>query len=574
MLHLIFILSIPCSRQDGSTCICDNTLGLAVADNGIECVRCWDNQTVISVADNTKCVPCKHNYLLGNTVYTESNLWRCQVDYDKGYVGKVISASEYDSNYPPILCVEQQLIQSEDKLKCITCWEKFPQYPKYTIFNFNQYGCIGNVSSGYTGAINYPQFPVTNCTLTNEIPDIQVRYADFFMGSVCISCPQMLRVTTGVIIDINTLYTCVVDFKRGWAGKMQSSRRFDPAFPLVNCWDSQSVMSEDGFSCVSCTSRYSQLSNDNVVFNSSARYGCAPNKKQGYAGQISSLTGFSSQKPLQKCWDSSLVISQDGYECVTCSQFYQQVDSAVKYIGNGKCQVNYDNGFAGEINDDGAVVKPIVNCQIPRLLSSDKSACISCNQLYQVANGLIFDASAQYKCKSDNSNGWAGSVLDSSINQSNALRNCWAITQVVSQNQCISCSSMYKQSPDSLIFDQSAPTHCSVNKALGYAGKIASEQSFDVDYPLINCGSQKQVSSDGFSCVNQKSQTQTILLSVLIPVFAVGIIVGSVFIVKKVNFKKVQSTEVQNSSSVFTQSKEDVRGSEYIQQQTLEVAKE
>ncbi|CAL6024146.1 Cysteine-rich_membrane protein 1 [Hexamita inflata] len=383
---------ITCSSKfgDGSVflssgiCRCSDVLGFAGDDNAV-CSDCWrQGKSVSGTAGSTTCLSCSGTQVLQSGACAD-----CPTN----------------------------LVQSADKLSCVTCASLYGQGSSYSAINT----CVCRVSEGFGGANNHvcedckrsgKEASTTGCTACTGTQVLQ--------SGACAECPAG-SVQSADKLSCVAQSTCSTQYGPG-------SQEVTPG--TCRCTAS-GFAGNDNTVCVDC------LRIGKVVSGTAGSTTCEP-----CSGTEVLQSGSCSECP------NSLVPSADKLSCVSCASRYGEASTFVSF---GLCRCTAF-GFAGSDNSvcsdclrmgqmiSGATCSSCSGTQVLQagvcaecpadfVPSSDKQSCISCSQRY--GNGAVY--SSINSCICDSTSGFAGAA-------NSACAYCWILGKTVSGNSCIACS--------------------------------------------------------------------------------------------------------------------------------------
>ncbi|CAL6063686.1 Conserved_hypothetical protein [Hexamita inflata] len=491
---------ISCSQRygDGSsysavgTCVCDSSNGFTAASSNSACTDCWRQGKAVSgntcasctsplvlqqgacsqcsndlvpSADGLSCVTCSSRYGSGSAFESFGNC-RCSASGFAGNdnticvdclrVGKFVSGAAGSTSCASCsgtqvlqagACADcpANLVQSADKLSCVTCASLYGPGSSYSSANT----CVCQVSAGFGGADNSicedckrsgKEASVTGCTACSA--------SDVLQSGTCKACPA------GSVQSLDKLSciaqsTCQINFGPG---------SYEVAAGTCRCQSSSGFAGSDNQVCVDCI-RIGQF-----VSGTAGSTACAP-----CAGTQVLQTGACAECP------TNFVPSSDKLSCVACSTKYGYGST---FVTQNQCKCNID-GFAGEDNSVcvdcwrlGKVVSgsQCVSCPPPQIFqqgtcqdvavavtcpgtevflggkcqecpanyvpSLDKSTCVTCSSKFEY--GSKYTSVGTCKCAQEL--GFYGA-------DNNFCQDCWRNSQIIGQSGCTSCPSDRKFDP-------------------------------------------------------------------------------------------------------------------------------
>ncbi|CAL6029606.1 Conserved_hypothetical protein [Hexamita inflata] len=406
-------------------CKCDTDKGFAGLPNSI-CADCWRNgfkvDSVISTQcsatcdtgfvrspDNLSCVTCVTKFGPGS-IFKSTNV--CQCDQPSGFIGNddstcssCWSIGQKVTNNACTPCTgnnvlkngncspcDEQLVQSFDNLKCITCAVKFGDG---SVFDFEG-NCKCDTDKGFAGL---PNSICADC------------WRNGFKVDSVISTQCSATCDTGFVRSPDNLrcVTCVTKFGPGSIFKSTN---------VCQCDQPSGFIGNDDSTCSSCWSIGQKVTNN----------ACTP------------CTGNNVLKNgnCSPC-DEQLVQSFDNLKCITCAVKFGD-GSVFDFEGNCKCDT--DKGFAGLPNSicadcwrNGFKVDSVIStqcsatCDTGFVRSPDNLRCVTC--VTKFGPGSIFKSTNVCQC--DQPSGFIG-------NDDSTCSSCWSIGQKVTNNACTPCT--------------------------------------------------------------------------------------------------------------------------------------
>ncbi|CAL6081427.1 VSP [Hexamita inflata] len=508
-------------------CSGDPLQGVAVQfdKNGVvpqSLLFCWQQSPKFVVSSNGQtCESCDTRFGGNNQlVFNNDAPLKCSGDLSKGYA--VIISESGMNTLSFQRCWDKQKVVSANFKTCETCNQRYTtDTVTYSILVFNNdadFKCSGDLTDGYAVNINKDGVVADSLVRCWDNDKQKVVSANF---KTCETCNQ--RYTTDTVTYSKLVFNNDADFKcsgdltDGYAVNINKDGVV--ADSLVRCWDNdkQKVVSANFKTCETCNQRYTTdtVTYSKLVFNNDADFKCSGDLTDGYAVNINK-DGVVADS-LVRCWDNNKqkVVSANFKTCETCNQRYttDTVTYSILVFNNDadfKCSGDLTDGYAVNINKDGVVADSLVRCwdnDKQKVVSANFKTCQTCNQKYpNDNNNLDFNIDAPFKCAGAKQ-GYAVDVNANGVDVS-TLTDCWGQSpqKVVSVNYktCQTCDTRYNTGvTDGLAFDSTTANqyHCVVNVNQGYAGQIQDYESFDQNYPLINCWKRsKLVSSTEVDC--------------------------------------------------------------------------
>ncbi|CAL6033378.1 Cysteine-rich_membrane protein 1 [Hexamita inflata] len=413
---------VTCSSKfgDGSvflstgTCRCSDVLGFGGNDNEI-CSDCWrQGKSVSGAAGATACAACSGTQVLQSGACAD-----CPAN----------------------------LVQSADKLSCVTCASLYGPGSSYSSANT----CACQVSAGFGGADNSicedckrsgKEASVTGCTACSA--------SDVLQSGTCQACPA------GSVPSLDKLScvaqsTCQINFGPG-------SYEFAPG--TCRCQSSSGFAGSDNQVCVDCI-RIGQF-----VSGTAGSTTCAP-----CPGTQVLQSGVCQECP------ANFVPSADKLSCVTCSSKFG--DGSV-FLSTGTCRCSDVLGFGGNDNEicsdcwrQGKSVSgaagatacaacsgtqvlqsgACADCPANLVQSADKLSCVTCASLY--GPGSSYSSANTCACQVSAGFGGADNSICEDCKRSGkeaSVTGCTACigTQVLQSGTCQECQSGSVQSSDKL----------------------------------------------------------------------------------------------------------------------------
>ncbi|CAL5975420.1 Hypothetical_protein [Hexamita inflata] len=410
----------------------------------------------------------------------------CSCDIQKGWAGA--GKTKLCQN-----CWAESTVVSSDKQTCVTCSQKYCVTKGLVFDKGATYYCKIDIESGYAGKIENEsiissQYPLINCWSQKEV----------VAGWLCADCNIKYRVAQGIVFNDKAEYKCSADTENGYAGQIKSESTTD----LTSCWEQQRVVKFDGLSCVNCSAKYSVSSG--MIFDKYATFKCLPDTENGYARKIKDATTFISEYPLSHCWNSKQVVNIEGGSCQTCNNKYILQDGMIyDEKSKFKCSPDSDKGYIA-INQETSTISLTSCWDQQKVVDIEHQKCVSCNEQYQVQQGLQYNSKYKFNCQVDISKGYAGNIETTKlISTIYPLKNCWSSQQVVSQDGliCNQCNIKYGVQ-SGLLFNDNAQLKCQLDTEHGYAGLI-NDSKADITF----CWSQQKVVNHiGSQCITCNQQ--------------------------------------------------------------------
>ncbi|CAL5984009.1 Hypothetical_protein [Hexamita inflata] len=488
----------------GGTCVCDTANGWAGTGGSSSCTNCWSQSLVVS-AD--QCVSCNTKYgMTTGMVFSSASYvpYKCWADRANGYVGHVVSATEFDASYPLTQCWNKQLVQDDMFYVCITCNPKYSVTAGMIFNNSATYHCSIDTANGYIGQISNDYMFVDNIRPVLCWTSQQVVSSD---GLKCISCNEKYSETAGLIYESSASYKCSIDRKNGYVGFILNASSFDGSYPLKNCWINQLVQDDMFFVCIICNKKYNVVAG--LIFNESATYHCSIDGANGYIGQIADDYTFSTGGTPVCCWASKLVLSSDGNSCVSCNIKYKVSDGLLfDSSAEFHCIPDNVNGFVAVIFNQYSFSKILVNCWSTNQVVVNNE-CTSC---YTISPGYVYDSQTYIKTK---------------------------------VGQCI-CGSIY-------ITISGSPFTCSCDHSqnfVGIAGQCTECNTTNAKVVIVNeqyvCGCQSGFSMSNNICIKiSESTTSKSVVAIAVAVPVAFVIAVSIFFIICCCFRRKKQEKEQ-----------------------------
>ncbi|CAL6067377.1 Hypothetical_protein [Hexamita inflata] len=307
-------------------------------------------------------------------------------------------------------------------------------------------------------------------------------------------------------------YHCVMDTANGYVGTIKDDSTFaDNGEPQL-CWNLDETLGQVpniyGTACVSCNQKYGEFRG--MKFSNAAKYHCAVDIENGYAGAIASESLFEENLGLTSCWTADdangAVQDIDRKSCLTCNNKYK-VDSGVIYsnLAQFHCKIDSQHGYTGAIKDESTFQvggNPVL-CwdtvdELKGLVpSKDFKQCVSCSFKYDVS-GVIYSNLSPYHCAIDTIKGYAGTIKDdSTFIDDGTPQLCWNSDETLGKvpntdgTLCVTCNEQYNVYKG-MKYSNTAKYHCIIDTENGYVGIMHDDSTFQYDHQLQLCWNQDE----------------------------------------------------------------------------------